>query len=58
MAIRILKHGTKKVVECENCGCLFEFEKEDTVTEQIKYNEYVQYVKCPDCKCKIETHLN
>ena len=58
MAIKILKHGTKKVVTCNNCGCVFEYEKEDTTTIQLKYNEYKQYIKCPDCRCEIETDLN
>ena len=58
MAIKILKHGTKKVVTCNNCGCVFEYEKEDTTTIQLKYNEYKQYINCPDCRWEIETVLN
>ena len=58
MAIKILRHGTKKVITCQNCGCFFEFEKEDTKTMQLKYNEYKQYVNCPDCQTEIETNLN
>lgn len=54
MAIRVIKHGTKRVVECINCGCLFEYEKEDINSVQLKYNEYKNYVVCPDCRDKVE----
>lgn len=49
--IKILRHGTKRTIECEDCGCLFSFEKEDITTEQAGINEYKHYIECPDCSC-------
>lgn len=48
--IRIIKHGNRRVIECENCGCVFSYEKEDVKTEQIGVNDFMSYVQCPDCK--------
>ena len=33
---RILVHGNKRVKECNECGCIFTYEKEDVITEQGK----------------------
>ena len=52
---RILIHGNKRVAECKGCGCVFTFEKEDIVIEQIGINEYMTYVPCPDCNYIHET---
>ena len=30
---RILVHGNKRVKECNECGCIFTYEKEDIITE-------------------------
>lgn len=57
MAIRVIKHGKKRVAECLNCGCVFEYELEDIKTKQQGYNEYVHSVKCPDCRQAVETNL-
>lgn len=50
--IKILKEGTKKIATCENCGCTFSYEKEDT--RQVKvHNGIVEQhkvlVDCPQC---------
>lgn len=47
--IKILKHGNKRVIECKNCGCIFEYEHEDVKREQSGINEYIYYISCPDC---------
>lgn len=52
--IRVIKHGTKRTIECKNCGCVFEYEKEDINTIQTGYNEYKYYIDCPDCKQEAE----
>ena len=49
MAIRIIKHGNKRVTECKNCGCKFEYEKEDVRYVRTSYNDYDYYIDCPDC---------
>ena len=46
---RILVHGNKRVKECNECGCIFTYEKEDIITEQRGINDYLTYVACPDC---------
>lgn len=54
--IRIIEHGTIKIKQCKNCGCLFYYEKED-----IEHNTYFnfgvfgdyEYVICPQCKEEI-----
>lgn len=57
--IRIIKHGTKRVNECNNCGCIFQYEKEDIKVEQAGWNEYTYTICCPDCKQEIKTsHIN
>ena len=54
MAIKIIRHGVKKTVECPNCTCLFEYEKEDVSTIKTGHNEYDYYVLCPDCLNKVD----
>ena len=53
---RILVHGNKRVKECNECGCIFTYEKEDVVTEQTGINEYMTYVACPDCNYSHELY--
>lgn len=48
--IQIIKHGTKRTIECKQCGCVFSYEAEDIKVEQTGMNEYMSYVQCPDCK--------
>lgn len=50
MAIRVIKHGIKRVVECQKCTCLFEFEKEDVSSDKVGITEIDRYVSCPDCR--------
>lgn len=53
MAIRVIRHGAKRTVECPNCTCLFEYEKEDIKSNQTGINEYERIVVCPDCMKEI-----
>lgn len=57
MAIKIIKEGTKERkayrAECQECGCIFEYHKEDIRTYNT-YDNYsisreVSYVRCPQC---------
>lgn len=50
MAIKIIKHGSKRSVECKNCGCIFSYEQEDISSIKTSINEFTYYIKCPDCK--------
>ena len=46
MAIKVIKHGeTKFKITCPVCGCEFEYEFEDLVTQY----GIVKQIKCPDC---------
>lgn len=50
--IKIIKDGTKEIVNCEKCGCTFSYEKEDV---KVSYNSCFghdlkkEYVICPQC---------
>jgi hypothetical protein len=46
--IKVLRKGTKRKIECENCGALLQYEEED-----IQDNGYCEYIICPECKCRI-----
>lgn len=65
MAIKIIKEGTKKPkvyrVECWNCGCIFEYEKEDAYPNPpygyalaVPHEFCYHYVKCPQCNNECE----
>lgn len=50
--VKILKEGTKKITTCENCGCTFSYEKEDTRQVKVNTGSFVQnrvLVDCPQC---------
>lgn len=50
--IKIIKEGTKKIVTCENCGCTFSYEKEDTRPVKVYIDLIEQYrvlIDCPQC---------
>ena len=55
--IRIIKQGKKRVVQCSQCDCVFEYEKEDVIRcDQIGISEYKYRVVCPCCRHGIEVH--
>jgi len=51
--ITVIKHGTKKAVDCTCCGSKLMYEREDVKTDQTGMNEYEKYILCPVCKEKI-----
>lgn len=54
--IKIIKEGTKKIKECEKCGCQFSYEREDIkVYDDIEYcfGSRYDYINCPQCNEKI-----
>ncbi len=64
MAIKVIKHGQKPKFKkvCSNCGCEFEYEQEDVITDynwnlnSLTWN-YPRRIKrvviCPDCGEKL-----
>lgn len=63
--IEVIRHGTKKVVDCAKCGCRFSYEEEDIrvdidpqTTQQSYFNaEDKAYVICPQCENEINVPL-
>lgn len=51
--IKIIRHGTKAVKECTECGCVFLFEKADVAKNTCGRNEEEYWVVCPDCKTRL-----
>ena len=52
--IKIIKEGTRKKQQCENCGCLFLYDSEDIEHEEFFYTMqhiggHREYIKCPQC---------
>ena len=47
--IEIVKHGNKRKAECNECGCVFRYEREDTKCQQYGMNEWKTEITCPDC---------
>ncbi len=51
--MRIIKEGKKPPkeieIECNRCGCVFAYEREDVQCAR-QYNETEYYVVCPTCK--------
>ena len=52
--VKILKPGTLQKIKCDECGCLFSFEDEDTeivmskaITPQCEIVEKI--IECPQC---------
>ncbi len=51
---KIIKKGTKAIMKCDNCGCEFSYEEEDTHTAltnhlRSKYTTTTYLVDCPQC---------
>lgn len=50
----ILKRGTKEVINCKTCGCIFQYEKEDVLEEDTdNYKGFKKYTLCPQCNCEV-----
>lgn len=58
--IKIIKTGTKQIITCDKCGCIFSFDEEDLQhleNHNGKYeyvsgtkHGYKKYVICPQCE--------
>lgn len=42
-------YGNKRRIICNECNCIFTYEKEDVVCKNSGPNELEFYVICPDC---------
>lgn len=51
--IKVLRQGTKKKVECNNCGALLQYEKEDVKEQQVSFHEFCDYIICPECQYRV-----
>ena len=51
--IKIIEPGTKKIGECENCGCKFSYENDDIKVSGPHSMDQLQtrksYIVCPQC---------
>ena len=51
--IKIIRHGTRQIKECEHCGCLFSYDEVDTMIETKLDFKETRFIECPQCKEKI-----
>ena len=51
--IKIIRHGTRQIKECEHCGCLFSYDEVDTLIETKLDFKATRFIECPQCKEKI-----
>lgn len=51
--IKIIKHGTRDIRECNACGCLFSFDNEDKKFKFRGGSSEYSYVICPQCCSKV-----
>ena len=54
--IKIIKAGTRKKIECADCGALLSYEEGDIKVVNNPENGLVHYntfIECPQCKNKI-----
>ena len=51
--IKIIKHGTRRITECTECGCKFSYENEDIEAIGLYSMDQLQtrkpYIVCPQC---------
>ena len=55
--IQVLREGTRNRIECDYCGALLAYDKEDIQKEEIhwgpSYYKITRFLFCPQCKNKI-----
>ena len=55
--IKIIKQGTRKKIECEECGTILSYEQEDVQTGAVLISPLStgskKYIVCPQCHNKI-----
>lgn len=51
--IRIIKEGTKRVTNCDKCGCVFSYEGEDihrVTGANLSGITHREEIACPQCR--------
>ena len=52
--IKIIESGTRKVIQCDVCGCKFSYEKDDVQNERTQlFSGFYDFVECPQCYNKV-----
>lgn len=55
--IKVLKEGTRNRIECDYCGALLAYDKEDIQKEEVHWGpggyDVTHFLSCPQCKNKI-----
>lgn len=55
--IEILREGTKRQIECKDCGALLRFQQEDIKTAEhwisSRDSRTYKYITCPQCHAEI-----
>lgn len=52
--IEIIKRGTREVITCRTCGCIFAYEKEDIINIDLDaYKAFKEFVRCPQCLAEV-----
>lgn len=52
--IKIIRQGSKKKIECENCGALLQYEPED-IRERKGKVSWRRFIVCPQCEEEVIT---
>lgn len=57
--IKIIREGTRRIMTCESCGCVFSYDKEDITQirdcippDQLLFHHQGNYVICPQCEAE------
>ena len=55
--IKVIKEGTRNRIECDYCGALLAYDKEDIQKKEEHWGpcDYysIKYITCPQCKNEI-----
>ena len=55
--IQVLREGTRNRIECDYCGALLAYDKEDIQKEEVYWDprncSETRFLPCPQCKNKI-----
>jgi DNA-directed RNA polymerase subunit RPC12/RpoP len=55
--IKVLREGTRNRIECDYCGALLAYDKEDIKKDEVHwglhYHTTTYFLHCPQCKNKI-----
>lgn len=53
--ITVIKHGDKKIIECEECGAVLRYQLGDIHYEMTGYADYPKrnFIICPDCNARV-----